>query len=137
MPAVRQIRADLTLRNVAVVLLAGVQSLGGVALLVSAWTDPALDGTLAQRTFSGGGALLLLTAGGLIARRPWAVWLTTGMLYAAFFVVLTLMSVWWEPHGDRLGYWCLPALLPTIGAGVYALRRGPAAGAGPTSGRTR
>ena len=133
----RQICANLTQRDVAVVLLAGAQSLAGAALIVAAWTDPALDGALAQRTWSGGGALLLLTAAGLIARRPWAVWLTTGLLYTAFFVVLTLMSVWWEAHGDTPRYWCLPALLPAIGAAVYALRRGPTAGARKASGRTR
>lgn len=116
-------------------LLAGVEMLAGVALVAAAWHLPDLAGTIAQRTWTAGGLLLIAVGFGLFATRAWAAWVTTLLLYGAFFVVLVLMSLWWEAHAHTLRYWLLPFALPLIGVCVYALR--PLRGAPRTERRAR
>ena len=53
----------------------------------------------------------------------WAAKVTACLLYAVFFAVLILISMWFDQLYLAWYYWLLPLSLPVLGSCVYALRK--------------
>ena len=70
-----------------------------------------------------GFGFLAFTGIGLYRTRLWAAKVTAFLLYAVFFVVLILISLWFDQLYLAWYYWLLPLSLPVLGSCVYILRK--------------
>ena len=70
-----------------------------------------------------GFGFLAFTGIGLYRTRLWAAKVTACLLYAVFFAVLILISMWFDQLYLAWYYWLLPLSLPVLGSCVYALRK--------------